>query len=90
MNGFGWAFLIVGLVSIYALGLLGYNLMLSAKKLSVQIEKSQELIAELNSFEIPIPPKLNQILEPTWFRCSVRGLDSGFLESNALRPEGVD
>jgi hypothetical protein len=57
MNGFGWAFLIVGLVSIYALGLLGYNLMLSAKKLSVQIEKSQELIAELNSFETPNPAK---------------------------------
>jgi len=57
MSGFGWMFLTVGLVSIYALGLLGYRLVLSIRKLNAGIAKSRELIEDLSSFEIAAPEK---------------------------------
>jgi len=55
MTGYGWMLLVVTLAAIYALGLVGYRLLLSAKKLNTEIAKSKELIEELNSFEITTP-----------------------------------
>ncbi|MDE0867447.1 MAG: hypothetical protein OSA22_00350 [Aquiluna sp.] len=49
--------LFVALASFYALGLLGYRLLLSARRLSTEIIKSKALIEELNNFEVTIPSK---------------------------------
>jgi|TARA_B110000977_G_C10969067_1_gene451612 hypothetical protein len=57
MTGFGLMLLFVALASLYALGLLGYRLLLSARRLSTEIIKSKALIEELNNFEVTIPAK---------------------------------
>lgn len=57
MTGFGLMFLLVALASIYALGLVGYRLLLSAKRLNIELTKSKKLIEDLNSFELTIPSK---------------------------------
>jgi hypothetical protein len=57
MTGFGLMLLFVALASFYALGLLGYRLLLSARRLSTEIIKSKALIEELNNFEVTIPSK---------------------------------
>tara|TARA_B110000305_G_scaffold16050_1_gene14963 strand:- start:33 stop:344 length:312 start_codon:yes stop_codon:yes gene_type:complete len=57
MTGFGLVLLFVALASLYALGLLGYRLLLSARRLSTEIIKSKALIEELNNFEVTIPAK---------------------------------
>lgn len=57
MTGFGLMLLLVALAAIYALGLVAYRLLLSAKRLSTEIKKAKELIEKLNNFEIKIPSK---------------------------------
>jgi hypothetical protein len=57
MTGFGLMFLLVAMASIYALGLVGYRLLLSAKRLNTELTKSKELIEDLNSFETTLPSK---------------------------------
>ena len=57
MTGFGLMLLFVALASLYALGLLGYRLLLSARRLSTEMIKSKALIEELNNFEVTIPAK---------------------------------
>ena len=57
MSGFGLMFLLVAMASVYALGLIGYRLLLSAKRLNTQLTKSKALIDDLNSFEMTIPSK---------------------------------
>ena len=57
MSGFGLMFLLVAMASVYALGLIGYRLLLSAKRLNTQLTKSKALIEDLNSFEKTIPSK---------------------------------
>ena len=57
MTGFGVMFLLVAMASVYALGLVGYRLLLSAKRLNIELTKSKKLIEDLNSFEITIPSK---------------------------------
>jgi len=57
MTGFGLMFLLVALASVYALGLLGYRLLLSARRLSTEIIKSKELIDDLKNFDMRIPSK---------------------------------
>jgi hypothetical protein len=57
MSGFGLMFLLVALASVYALGLLGYRLLLSARRLSTEIIKSKELIDDLKNFDMRIPSK---------------------------------
>jgi biopolymer transport protein ExbB/TolQ len=57
MTGFGWMLLFVSLAAIYALWLVGYRLLLSAKKLNKEIAKSKDLIAELNSAETAMPDR---------------------------------
>jgi type III secretion system FlhB-like substrate exporter len=57
MTGFGVMFLLVAMVSVYALGLVGYRLLLSAKRLNIELIKSKALIEDLNSFEMTIPSK---------------------------------
>jgi len=37
MTGFGLMFLLVAMASIYALGLVGYRLLLSAKRLNTEL-----------------------------------------------------
>jgi hypothetical protein len=57
MTGFGLMLLLVALASLYALGLLGYRLLLSARRLNTELTKSKELIQDLNSFEMLTPSK---------------------------------
>ena len=57
MTGFGLMLLLVSLACLYVLGLLGYRLLLSARRLSTEIIKSKALIEELNNFEVTIPAK---------------------------------
>jgi hypothetical protein len=57
MTGFGLMLLLVAMASVYALGLVGYRLLLSARRLNAQLIKSKELIEDLNSFEMTIPSK---------------------------------
>jgi hypothetical protein len=49
--------LLVALASLYVLGLLGYRLLLSARRLSTEIIKSKALIEDLNNFDMTIPSK---------------------------------
>ena len=55
MTGFGLMLLLVAIASIYALGLVGYRLLLSARRLNTELTKSKELIEDLNSFEKTMP-----------------------------------
>jgi hypothetical protein len=57
MTGFGLMFLLVVIASVYALGLIGYRLLLSEKRLNTQQTKTKELIEDLNSFDMTIPSK---------------------------------
>lgn len=57
MTGFGLLLLLVALASLYVLGLLGYRLLLSARRLSTEIIKSKALIEDLNNFDMTIPNK---------------------------------
>jgi hypothetical protein len=57
MTGFGLLLLLVALASLYVLGLLGYRLLLSARRLSTEIIKSKALIEDLNNFDMTIPSK---------------------------------
>lgn len=57
MTGLSLMLLLVAIASVYALGLVGYRLLLSAKRLNTQLIKSKELIEDLNSFEMTIPSK---------------------------------
>lgn len=41
MTGFGLMLLLVALAAIYALGLVAYRLLLSAKRLSTEIKKAR-------------------------------------------------
>ena len=55
MTGFGLMLLLVAIASIYALGLVGYRLLLSARRLNTELTKSKELIEDLNNFEKTMP-----------------------------------
>jgi hypothetical protein len=57
MTGFGLMLLLVALASLYVLGLLGYRLLLSARRLSTEIIKAKELIEDLNNFDMTTPSK---------------------------------
>ena len=57
MTGFGLTLLLVAIASIYALGLVGYRLLLSARRLNTELTKSKELIEDLNDFEMTMPSK---------------------------------
>lgn len=57
MTGFGLTLLLVAIASVYALGLVGYRLLLSARRLNTELSKSKELIEDLNDFEMTMPSK---------------------------------
>ena len=51
MNWTGWLLLAISLIGLYAIGLIGYRIMLATKKLRTEVARAEGLIDELQNVE---------------------------------------
>jgi len=51
MEWTGWLILVVSLLGIYLIGLIGYRLLISTKKLRQEVARADQLISELKNVE---------------------------------------
>jgi hypothetical protein len=51
VNWTGWLLLAISLIGLYAIGLIGYRIMLATKKLRTEVARAEGLIDELQNVE---------------------------------------